>query len=66
MSPIILKLRPVRTGLVSSLDAAKAVWLTKSLNTFALTSIFFLLSSKVIVGYSLSEIPFKLNSLFSV
>ena len=61
-----MKLIPVNTGLVSSLDAAKAVWLTILLNTLLLIITFFLLSSKLIEGYSSSLIPFKLNSLFSV
>ena len=66
ISPTILKLIPVSTGLVSSWDAAKDVWLTISLNTSASKTIFFLRSSKDILGYSFLFIPFKLNSLLSV
>ena len=61
ISPTTFKLIPVKTGFVSSVEAAKAVWLTKSLKMYEFIDTFFLDSSKSILGYSDSFIPIKLN-----
>ena len=66
ISPVILKLIPVNGGRDSSVDVANDVWFISVYKVCEGITIGVLLSSKVMLGYSLLLIPFKLYSLFSV
>ena len=62
----ILKLIPVKTGLVSLGEAAKAVWLIIVLNTFWFKTIGFWLNSNSKSGNSVAALQFKVNEELEV